>query len=175
MFILIVVFLFAIFACLFVLYLPKLAQIGDYKVDSRKKSFKSKTQETNHQFGGYIPPDELKQLNEANRQTSKINQLKGLKKYSSFKTIKEDFNKIKVTTDDIPLKFKLTDSNDYNINDNKNIRRRKKKIQSLEDATNPSTFDYDIDEFNNDSDEEQIQNEYQQRVSNKDDYLDNIA
>lgn len=153
MFFIILIFIF--FLVVATLVLPVLNGLGSYKIQVQPKQPTRMINKPHSQQRGYIPPDELAAMEEqAKKDNSKLQRLK---------------NGLMVTKEDMPLKFKLSDDS----NSASNMRRR--KVQTLEEINDPSAFDYDLDEFNEDSDEEVERRDWNERASKGEQYLEEIA
>lgn len=122
----------------FILALPYVSGIASYDVERKKKTMKKTNLEPAKEpvSAGYVPPSfDLKNSEEAS--ASGISALK---------------DKIKLTSEDIPLKLHL--------NDTSNLRRRKTDKVDLD--TNPNNYDYDLDELIKEEWEEKKQQQQQQ-------------
>ncbi|KAG7191577.1 uncharacterized protein KQ657_002970 [Scheffersomyces spartinae] len=111
----------------FILALPYVSGIASYDVERKKKPVQKKSAvEPSRSMGapvGYVPPSfEVKDDAEEAASTSGISALK---------------DKMRLTSEDIPLKLHLNDSS--------SLRRR--KTDKIDMDSNPNNYDYDLDEL----------------------------
>lgn len=123
---LLLILLVAVVLCGLVLYLPYSAGLTHLERETHKKTPESKKKhKKQHQYEGYIPPDEELRLRAAEEKNH------GLKARAS--AMKERLN---VTSDDLPFKIKL--------NQDSVVRKRHEKPVGDID---PNNYDYDLDEL----------------------------
>ncbi|KAH3688008.1 hypothetical protein WICPIJ_001002 [Wickerhamomyces pijperi] len=155
------IFFIIIFIVLLVIapiVLPVLNGLGSYKVQIKPKQPIRSTDSSKKSSSGYgytSPEDLANQEAEEKRKNSKLQKLK---------------NGLNVTRDDMPLKFRLRSDENGTA---KNVRRR--KLLTTAQMNDPNTFDYDLEEFENDSDEEKVNEEMKHNAERGDAYLEEIA
>lgn len=116
------ILLVAVVLVAFILYLPYALGLTEFEKSSRKKLQRPK-ENAGAAYSGYVPPDEEFALREQKEEA-----LKG--KSSGLR------DRINVTSDDVPVKIRLHQDG---------LRKRTK--EKLDVDTNPSNYDYDLDEL----------------------------
>lgn len=112
-----------------ILYLPYALGLTEFEKSSRKKLQKLK-ESASSEHSGYVPPDEEHALRQQKEES-----LKG--KASALR------ERINVTSEDVPVKIRLHQDG---------LRKRTK--EKLDVDTNPSNYDYDLDELIREENEE---------------------